>query len=205
MFFTLCIHDRHCYHQPLNWDSLWTFGTMFITGLLAIIAYLQLTASHKTQKADFAHRLKNDFFTRATSELVMLFDMGLIHFTVTEDDAQESLIDTHIHFKVNVEAVKKLNSKLTDKGKDKEVKNYYADVEIDDLLLGHFEDIGVLLKQNSLDIETVYELFSVYVIATWENEEIQKYINWIRDNIENGSDAYDNFEDVYKRVISYKK
>ena len=152
---------------------MWAFGTMFFTALLTIIAYFQLNASHQTQKADFAHRLKNDFFTDETRELMMLFSMGFIEFLNNEnkddEDSVNKTISEFVHFKVNNDAIKRLNTILSSNGEKKEYKKFYTDSEIDDLLLGHMEDIGFLLKQGSIDILATYELFGDYIITVWEH------------------------------------
>src|SRR5579872_2678139 len=118
-FILACCHYRPIYHNPIDWNSYWAFGTMFFTGLLVLVAYLQLKASHKTQKADFAHRLKNDFFSPETSKLIMLFENKLIEFVdeqdmeaIPEGNPDDSAWDiykipSYVHFKVKVEVLEK--------------------------------------------------------------------------------------------------
>jgi hypothetical protein len=51
------------------------------------------------------------------------------------------------------------------------------EVELDDFLLGHFEDIGLFEEKGLIDTEMVYEEFSYYIFEVFENPEIKKYLD----------------------------
>ncbi|HEY5123179.1 MAG TPA: hypothetical protein VIK14_05535, partial [Ignavibacteria bacterium] len=75
--------------------------------------------------------------------------------------------------------------------------------EVDDLLLGHFEDLGIYLENKMLTLNFIYEGFEYYVKTIWKNEQIQKYITEIRKSKKEDKDFYDKFESIYKSVISH--
>ena len=85
-------------------------------------------------------------------------------------------------------------------------KEIYIDDEIDDEVLGYFEDIGNYEKKGLLDFELIDTAFGYYIKQIWKNDEIQKYITWLRDE-DSAEDAdeetYKGFEYIYNKVISY--
>lgn len=86
--------------------------------------------------------------------------------------------------------------------------NDYVDGKIDpyeiDDFLGHYEDLGVLVRQGLIKLPMAYELFGYYIITSWENNDIKKYIKQQREEEKNGDDIYDNFEFIYKKCVSYE-
>ena len=80
---------------------------------------------------------------------------------------------------------------------EKEIKDIYSAFEIDDDLLGYFEDIGNYTERGLLDSEMVYELFDWYIGEIGSNEEVIKYINWQRSD---GDDIYSGFEGIYRKL-----
>jgi hypothetical protein len=75
----------------------------------------------------------------------------------------------------------------------------YSGYEVDDFLLGHFEDLGMLKAKNIIDIDMVYGSFSWYIEMVWKNREIQKYIEVQRK--EEGQNIYEHFEDIYVACV----
>jgi hypothetical protein len=69
--------------------------------------------------------------------------------------------------------------------------------ELDDLLLGHFEDLGILYENKILDIHMIYEEFDWYIITCWENDDINEYIKYQREK--EGWDIYKRFENIYQK------
>jgi hypothetical protein len=55
-------------------------------------------------------------------------------------------------------------------------KTGYSAFEIDDFLLGYFDDIGWYEKQGFLDLKTITQTFGYYITECYEHEEIQKYL-----------------------------
>jgi hypothetical protein len=90
-----------------------------------------------------------------------------------------------------------------------EHKYRYSSYEIDELLLGHFEDLGLFYRKKLMDIEFICSGFSYYIEEIHENDEIKKYIEWSKKNEGNEDDyAEDTFEDfdlIFKEVKCYEK
>lgn len=183
--------------------GLWTAVTAAMTFILAIIALWQLGKMNKTSKTDFIHRFTKDFFSPETRRLIMLFDpdYDLLKFEVEKIHDEKSNEDTEYpYFKLDKDGLNKL-TKLGKEDKEK-IKDVYSAYEVDDDLLGHFEDVGNYEAEGLLDFKMVYNGFDWYITTIWDNKEIQKYIKWERDI--DGDDIYKGFEDIYKKLKIYK-
>jgi len=163
-----------------------------ISSLAILIAWEELEAIKNTNSADFIHKLKNDFFKENTRILITLIDLEAIKFVKNENI---------VYFEV-IEENPKLNSLPNDIRKQLTEKKFYTVHEIDDFLLGHFEDIGLFEQKGILDIEMVYEEFGWFIEIVFENCEIKKYIKYEREVDE---DIYDKFEYIYHKSKSFGK
>lgn len=158
-----------------------------LTLILAFIAWTQLRSLSRTTSAQFLIELKRDFFTADNRLLFQLVDSDWLEFQeannknaffrVKEKEISESALDPTII------------QHLT-------LKKAYSTYDVDDCLLGHLEDIGILLEQGILEMEMVYEEFSYYIERTWANSEICKYIESVRVD---SPDFYANLEAVAKK------
>ena len=169
------------------------FYIRLVACCLLLVAWTQLGKIAKTSSADFLHRFKNDFFNDKTRLLFVLVEYDCFKYEYHDDNSIpyfEIMLDNINDEKTQNEIKRKIEKLING--------NYIIDVyEIDDLLIGHFEDIGILNKKKILDIEMIYESFSSYIKICWENEQIQKYINHQREREEKNWDLYDKFEYIY--------
>ena len=176
-------------------------GGMLAAGatlILACIAWKQLGGIAETASADFIVKLKRDFFTDETRILIQLLDNDWLTFVSA---ARSSGHERDDYFVVEEAAI--LNSALHDTIKSRLMQPLvYSTYDLDDLVLGHFEDVGLLLQKRVLRLEMVYEEFSPYLGITWENREIQKYIGQERLAT---SDTYDKFEYAYQRCQRFER
>jgi hypothetical protein len=56
-------------------------------------------------------------------------------------------------------------------------KTGYSAFEIDDLLLGHLDDIGWYHRRDLIDMETIREMFGYYIFECYQSGEVQKYLD----------------------------
>lgn len=159
-----------------------------VTFLAAYVAVIQLSSLSETTSADFILRLKQDFFKEETRNLIHLIEMGWLRyiprgrksfFEVDESAINEAALSEDIE-----------NRLLK--------KKAYSAYEVDDILLGHLEDLGMLLINGVLDFGMIYDVFSWYVEKTWESTEITKYIYNERAQAEDDG-IYGSFEELYKK------
>jgi hypothetical protein len=167
-------------------------SVLTIAGL--IIAIIQLSNSNSTRNADFAHRLKTDFFTDQTMYLFMLIDQDLIQFKTVKVDTNE-----FGYFEIDTARAQVLNHLNLISG-----KKIFTAYEVENYVLNHLDDLGEFYKRGIIDLEYVNDGFSYYIDHTYENKEIQKYLKWIEPDVkEKKSYAYDNFEYIYRKLKLY--
>jgi hypothetical protein len=183
----------------IDWNAT---GTMVIAGgtlILAYIAWTQLKKANEISTADFDQRFKKDFFTEKTRQLFMLFQYDLIKF---KREPVSNTDDEFPYFEVDrtqFDANPIFASTLPEK------KYRYSAYEIDELLLGHFEDLGLFCKKGLMDIEFIDEGFGYYIEEMHKNEQIQNYICWTREIEDDGKCIFDKFDYIFNEVRRYGK
>ncbi|MBF0558832.1 MAG: hypothetical protein HQL08_08630 [Nitrospirae bacterium] len=173
--------------------ATWTMVVAFATIGLALIAWVQLSKMSKITRADFVHRFKRDFFNQDTRRLFDLFEDDQIVF-IQEEGVNET---DRVLFELDPSRTKHGVVRSVDHD-----KVTYSCSEIDDFLLGHFEDMGLFCRQGLMDIESIYEGFDYYIELVHDNEQIQEYIKWNR-SAPGGEDIYDGFDYIYSEVKKY--
>ena len=163
-----------------------------ITIVFIFVAWHQLDSIKETSAADFLHKLKIDFFTEDTRILIHLLDSDYLEFLRLEGE--------EAYFRVKVEKIEK--SGLPNEIRELLTKRKnYSVWEIDDYVLNHLEDLGYLYKQGLLTREMIYDQFSYFVEAAFDNTEIGKYIEWQR-SLPRGQDIFSDAETIYESVKS---
>ena len=194
----------------LGWNRIVDGGfagaaaTVSISFGLLYVAWSQLKGISDVTIAEFVYKFKNDFFGKDARELMMLFDIGALKYknrnlNETEVDNLENYFD---YFEIDNNLIDTMPLGEKRKKIIKDISSFTA-YEIDDFLLGHFEDIGIFEERGFIDIVSVYDEFSYYIENVWNNCEIKKYILNERD--ESGADIYEKFEYIYKKCASYGK
>ena len=164
-----------------------------MTLFLAYIAWEQLRDISETTSAQFLLQLKKDLFTTQSRVLFHLFEFGWITFRATDEK-------NTAWFEVNVADIER--SRLPKDIQEQLLKKkIYSTYEIDDWILGHLEDVGLLLKRRILKISVVYEEFSTYYGLTLKSSSIQKYLAWLRLD---SYDFYDNLEYAAQKCKEYE-
>ena len=164
--------------KTINRSVVWTL-------VLIGFGYVQLHDINKTSKADFAHKIKNDFFTKTNINLLTLFDEEVLVFDTVEDVAWFNL-DT-VKYKSLHKGISLTNIPLS-----------YESNQVDELLQ-NFEDFGLYEKKGLIDIDYIDEGYDFYITSVWENNQINIYIKWLRSDPK-GKNSYVNFEYIYNKV-----
>ena len=167
---------------------------ILLTIVSAAIAIYELHRSNKISKADFVDRFMENFFQPKTRILRMLFEYKLLKFKI--EDEQENIKCPYFEVTDKERAIKitKLGEKDTVSLKDR----YSAD-EVDDDLLGYFEDIGNYEAHRLLDKKMVEKTFGYYITTIGKNEAIREYINWLRRDAKYQY-MYSGFDKIYRRL-----
>lgn len=174
-----------------GWAIISSIATVFgasFTLAIAIIAWRQLSKTNNIAEADFYHRLKTDFFTDNQRLLI-----GLINARALKFDEDKKF------FVVEMSKLRDLTNDLKIRAK---AKKEFSQEEIDDYMLGHFEDLGLFWERKLIDINFISEGFGHYIKTVYEDEQIQKYIHWCHKHHSNG--IYSKFKALYEKLKKKK-
>jgi hypothetical protein len=150
-------------------------------------------AEARTTDADFILRRADQFFGPGTRTLMNLIEDGYLRF-----EQKTPFRDSFFSVDEN---------KLTDSGLHEDIKQsllikrVYSTYETDDLILGPLEDLGSLEahEQKIISFDLIYEFFSWYILTTWKNEEIRRYVHGARTEREDATDLYEHLQSLAER------
>jgi len=171
--------------------ALWTGTIVIVTALAAGFGLLQLRSIRRTSRADFAKRFIDSFFNPDTRSLLTLLLNSALEFDVKKIVAEGREIDQLPYLRINNAVRDQLNGIVP----FDVTKIGYSAFEIDDLLLGHFEDVGWYVRHKLIDINTAFQSFGYYVIATFEHPAIKQYVA----NQSRNEYVYEDFEWLYRK------
>ena len=193
LFFLFGVPNRDYIDKPAFWT--------FLIGVLAIgVAYSQLSSIKKTSKADFLKKFNDNFFTPETRNLITLLLNQAIEFyecPIYDEKGEKS--DRLPAFRI----IAHVRDQLENAGLIK-LENWrkgYTAFEVDDLLLGHFDDVGRFEKKGLIDMGTAYHTFGYYFHELVENEGPVKAMLEHEDNEGN----YEHLEYINRKFKSYAK
>jgi hypothetical protein len=178
-----------CFFSFLFTETFWVFVTAAATIALAYIAKTQFSAllkenekNNKVISETFLNQFKNSFFTDQERIFMLLVEKEYLKF-----ESEEGVFR-------NI-ATKQFKEKF------KEIaflqRAFYLTQEIDDFLLGHFEDAALLESKGVIDLEDADQNFEYYLSTIFENVEIKEYIKWAR---EDDRGIYSKSEALYHKL-----
>jgi len=171
------------FQDPVNF---WAMLTAITTFVLAGVAYKQLSDLAATSRSDFLYKLKKDFFTERARRLVFLVENGLLEFR------DESVP----FFKVVTGGDARIQSRLEELGITDESVSAYL---VDDVLLGPLEDVGLLLRSDSVSMAEAYEQFDSYAQMCFDDTAMRSYLESARAG-EGNEDVYDGIQFLYEKL-----
>jgi hypothetical protein len=175
---------RHTFCDPtIFWSMVTAIGTL----LLAWIAWKQLSGLAQTSRADFIFRLKSEFFNPRSKPLLFLIEEDLIDFILEGETGYFVIKDA------NDERVKSLMRYFGF------TENRIPTQEIDDLILGILEDVGMFQRKGVITLEDVYGVFDTYVVEINDNPAIREYMKYSRGGRGN-ADVWAEFRMLVKRL-----
>lgn len=173
--------------------------SLLIAFISVVFLYWQIRQSNKGTQADFAHRLKTDFFSPEERNLMFLICNNLLKFQVAKDTSKNLELP---YFLVDTLAMSSIGKGID--GLFLKNKIMYSELEVEDLLLNHFEDLSLYKEKGIIDLDYIYTGFSFYIESTYENRAIQLYIKWIRTS-KRDKDSYTGFEELYEDLRKMEK
>ncbi len=201
IFFLILVYpiSSACYYSGYS-GFLGSVLATFFAAFLVWVAWEELSKLSKTSSADFIHRLDNDFFTLETRILVSLIDckaLELINYELNKEDESTDENESLPYFEVNQNTLEKTKLpqgviSLLSKN------NCYSTWEVDDLLLGLCENIGMLEQRGIVSFQMVYDVFSYYLELIWNYDHIKEYIRYCRKD-----DKFASIDNVFYNQFQY--
>jgi hypothetical protein len=173
-----------CIFSVFSSEIFWTAITALATIVIAIIAQNQLSKTNTIASLTCLIDFKNSFFTEQQRVFVLLIENQWLIFAF---EGNQGLFNN------------KAPKKFKDKFKHNEFLNrgHFLTQEVDDYLIGNFEDAALLEKNGVISEKDAEQNFGYYLKLTCENEEIKKYVKWIQ---EDDPDVYGNMFSLYKKL-----
>jgi hypothetical protein len=186
---------------PTFWVMLTGLGTFvlaLVTFLLFKVAKKQLTdlaetsaREERTNKADFIFRLGRNFFTLEARQLIFLIEEELIAY-------ENASIP---YFKIEKMEEADVKARLEELHISHPTVSTY---DVDDILLGPLEDVGIFKEAGLISLDDAYEEFDYYIQLCVDNDQIRKYIDDARSEPES-SDVYENVLNLAVELKIYGK
>ena len=179
-------------NRYLDRGALWAGIAVIVAAVGVAVAFVQLRGIKKISRADFAKRFLDTFFVPETRTLFALLMNSALEFDVLEiKDGAGKVIDRLPYLRVKKDVAEQLRGIVP---VDKERSGYSA-FEVDDLLLGFFDDLGWYRKQGLIDLKTIKQAFGYYICVSRENEQLKRYLA-----DEDNEGKYGDFRYIYDKV-----
>ena len=178
--------------QYIDRSAFWSGVAVLLAAIGVLIALIQLGGIKKVSRADFAKRFVDSFFSSETRTLFALLMNSALEFTVLEivDDTGK-MIDRLPYWRIKQRVASQLRGIVRlDEG-----RIGYSAFEVDDLLLGFFDDLGWYHKRGLIDLETIKQTFGYYICEAFGNEQVRSYLA-DPDNM----GRYIDFKDLFHEV-----
>lgn len=179
-FWTKSIFDPAIFWAMIT--ALATIALVFATIFLVVIGLIPLVRS---RKAELAERFKEELLTPSAQRIFFLIAHGFLTFVVDRQSRERE---------IGYFAIIKLNENIMQQRLDQMFgeQRIVMTFEMDDQILAPLEEVAYYEKHGELRFKDVYRIFGDYIDVCWKNEEIVKYIKWLRERTK--VDAYKNME-----------
>jgi hypothetical protein len=178
-------------NQYIERSAFWSGVAVILATIGIAIALGQLGGIKKVSRADFAKRFIDTFFNPETRTLFTLLLNSALEFAILEIvDETGTVIDRLPYFRIKQSVAGQLRGVVP----VEEKRTGYSAFEIDDFLLGFFDDLGWYHKQGLIDIDTIKQAFGYYICESYENDQVR------RMRINTG--RYVDFRYLYNKVCA---
>jgi hypothetical protein len=179
-------------NQYIDRSALWAGVAVVLATVGVAVAFVQLGGIKKVSRADFAKRFIDTFFSAETRTLFTLLLNSALEFAVLEiTDEAGMVIDRLPYFRIKKSVAKQLQGIVA----IEEARTGYSAFEIDDLLLGFFDDLGWYYQRGLIDLETIKQAFGYYICESFENDQVKRYLA-----DEDNESKYADFRLLYNEV-----
>jgi hypothetical protein len=183
----------------IDWSATGAMLSGIGTLTLIVVAIWQLTKISNISNADFIKRFNDSFFTPETRQLITLLSNSALKFEILYITNPNGVIIDRLPY---LKIIKSITRQLIGAGliQVEDWRNGYNAFEIDDLILGHLDDVGGFVKSGLIDLDNAYETFSYYVNDLLTKDSPLRSMLDDEDNEGN----YDNVKYIMVKFSTYK-
>jgi hypothetical protein len=178
--------------------TLWTAAIAVLTLALVLVAWRQLRGIRATSQADFTLRFIDSFFTAEVRTMFTLLSHSALTYEAQEIVQDGEVTDRLPYLRIDPVMASQIGGIVSPPN-----RIGYPIFEVDDLLLGQFEALGLYVRRGLIDFYAAWTNFSVYLIDTIENPEIEKYLTDPEE--EDDVDTYSELQYLYRRFQKYDR
>jgi hypothetical protein len=149
-------------NKAVDRTALWTGAIAVVTALAAGFSLFQLRSIRIISRAEFTKRFIDSFFVEDSRTLFTLLLNSALEFAVRKIEVGGDQIDELPYLRIKKEIADQLAGIVP----LNPAKTGYSAFEVDDFLLGHFEDVGWYARRKLMDLNAAYQSFGFYVVAT---------------------------------------
>lgn len=161
-------------NRALDRTAFWTATLAMIALVGSILAFQQLRSIRRTSGADFTKRFADSFFTVETRLLLTLLMNSALEFEVRDICEGGKKVGEFPFFKIKRNVVSQLEGII----ELNKTKAGYSAFEVDDLLLGHFDDMGWFVKCGLVDFRMADQMMGYYIAEVFDAPAIQHYLDY---------------------------
>jgi hypothetical protein len=183
-FWTKTIYD-----PAIFWAMVTALATVLLVAATLLLVWIGIIPLVRARRADLGERFRSELLRPSTQKIFFLAAHGLFRFQTDPTtrigyfmiiQAQENIID------------QRLRQLL---GEQRIVLTF----EMDDEFLSPLEEMARDEEKNVLDFEYVFRNFGDYVDVAMRNEEIRRYVMWLREKAQNPN-LYVNLEKLHAKL-----
>lgn len=187
--------------KNIKWDkisSLAGIASSLATMVTLLFAVMQIKDSTTSRNADFAYRVKTDFFTAECNNLFLLVDNNLLTYKIDSDRVDSLGLG---YFEIDTVKINRLPHL-----KDLLYKKIYTTYEIDNLIFNHLNELGEYYRKGIISIDYINDGFGYYIYSVHNNQEIQKYLHSEESAPGNSNYfGYQDFQEIYQALVLFRK
>jgi hypothetical protein len=177
-------------NRPVDRTALWTGAIALVTIAGVTFALLQLQSIRRISRADFAKRFVDAFFSDDTRTLFTLLMNSALEYSVRAIAEHGRPLARLPYFRLKPEVLNQFAGLML----VEPPRTGYTAFEIDDLLLGQFDDLGWYVKRGLIDYPTALQNFRYYLVECVEHPSVRQYMQDIENN-----GMYENVQYLYSR------
>lgn len=163
------------YDPAVFWAMVTAVATLLLVGATIGLVWIGIIPLVKTQRADLGERFRSELLRPAAQRIFFLASHGLFQFQTDPNTGIGYFLIIQARENIVEQRLRQLL------GEQRIVLTF----EMDDEFLSPLEEMARDEEKKILDFEYVFRNFGDYVDVAMRNEQIQRYVMWLRERASN--------------------